>query len=351
MGMCGGGGGGGTTISKTEPPDYVKPYSLKAMDRAGTLADKPYEAYGGQRVAGLTDQHQAGIDMTTQRAMSGSPVLQQAQNSAQGTLAGQYLGYSPGGNPYMGQRTRIAQNPMAGMDNPYLQDAINRAQGETVRNYNLTTKPQWDTAMQQSGSFGNSGVDEMARNSQRDLMGQLGGIATNMRMQDYGMQQQLAEQQANRAQGVFSADMARNAQMGESGLDRSQNAYLAERGNMLQSQGQAPELANADYRDLQALLGIGDTLRDYNQSNLDQGYADWERQQQYPYQQLDVLQNAIRSAMGGGGTNVTSSQRTAGNSRFANALGGGAAGYAVGDMVGGYGGYGAAAGGLAGLLG
>lgn len=80
-------------------------------------------------------------------------------------------------------------NPYLGQNNPYLQSNIDRAQGDLVRSYNMTTQPAYNTAMVKSGSFGNEGVQQMNENAQRNLQGSLGQVADSMRMQDYNNQQ------------------------------------------------------------------------------------------------------------------------------------------------------------------
>ena len=80
-------------------------------------------------------------------------------------------------------------NPYLGKENPYLQQNIDRAQGDLVRNYNLTTQPAYNSAMVRSGSFGNAGVQQMNENAQKNLQGSLGDVSSGMRMQDYNNQQ------------------------------------------------------------------------------------------------------------------------------------------------------------------
>ena len=83
-------------------------------------------------------------------------------------------------------------NPYAGVDNPYLTQAINNASADAMRNL----MPMYDQAQHASGSFGNSGVAETFG---RAAANTLGNIATSARMQDYGTQQQLGENAVNRS--------------------------------------------------------------------------------------------------------------------------------------------------------
>jgi hypothetical protein len=83
------------------------------------------------------------------------------------------------------------QNPYLGTANPYLQSNIDKAQGDVVRNYNMTAQPAYNSAMVKSGSFGNEGVQQMNENAQKNLQGSLGDISNSMRMQDYNQQQNM----------------------------------------------------------------------------------------------------------------------------------------------------------------
>lgn len=83
------------------------------------------------------------------------------------------------------------QNPFLGQNNPYLQQNIDRAQGDLTRQYNLTVQPAYNSAMVNSGSFGNSGVQQMNDNARRGLLDTLANVDSSMRMQDYNQQQQM----------------------------------------------------------------------------------------------------------------------------------------------------------------
>lgn len=76
-------------------------------------------------------------------------------------------------------------NPYLGTSNPYLQQMIDAASGDVVRNFNLSARPASNATMVRSGSFGNSGLEEMARNDEKNLQGSLSDIATKLRFGDY----------------------------------------------------------------------------------------------------------------------------------------------------------------------
>lgn len=134
--------------------------------------------------------------------------------------AQQAAGYAQQANPWLGGTSQRAQqtgrNPYAG-SNPYLQQNIDAALGDVTKNFNNVQRPAMDAAMRASGSFGNSALLEQQGNAYGDLAKQLGQISSGMRMQDYGMQQQLGESDLNRQQqvnltnaGLSSGDLSRN---------------------------------------------------------------------------------------------------------------------------------------------
>jgi hypothetical protein len=96
------GGGSQTTVQKTEPPAYVKPYILGTEGKTGVLpeAQALYQS-GGARyypestVAGFSPEQMMGLTMGTNRAMSGSPLNAAAGGYIQDSIAGNYLGGNP----------------------------------------------------------------------------------------------------------------------------------------------------------------------------------------------------------------------------------------------------------------
>lgn len=282
----GGGGDSGpqtnTTISRSEPPPYVQPYSESLMQRAGALSNTGYSPYPGQQVADLNSLQNQGLQMTASRAIQGSPLMNESQSQLTATARGDYL--DPSTNP--------AWAPMA--------QSITDA-------YSKGTAAQTDAAFARSGAYGGSAYRDQTQTNQKAL--------------------------------------------GDSLATASGNLYNSERLNQLRATGQAPEMATADFQNAQALLGVGDTYRQNTQEGLNQQYQTWLQQQQWPYQNLDVLSNAIRTSMGGGGSSTTTQPDPYRSNPTAGALGGGLLGYGLGSAINpAYGAAGAGLGALGGYL-
>ena len=351
-----------TTTQNIGLPSYAQPYASGFLERAQKVADSPYQAYTGQRVADFAPWQQQALQAQAQRGMSGSPVMnaanaalpgmfqgggQAAQNSY-GPVQAQANQYGPitaATNSY-GQ-VQAQANPYAG-SNPYLTQQIDAAQGDVTRAWNNVQKPQWDSAMQRSGSFGNSGIAQANQMAQSDMQRNLGQIASGMRFQDYTAQQQLGENAANRNMqasqfnaGLGEAQAGRNMQasqfnaglgesaaarnlqagqfnatMGENFAGRQDSMHNQGQGRALSALGMAPQYAQQDYNDINQLQQAGAAYQGQNQKLLDNGYQQFLESRNYPREQLDVFGQALGRIQGN-----TSTQTSPGTSTGANIVG------------------------------
>ena len=122
--------------------------------------------------------------------------------------------------------------------------------------------------------------------------------------------------------------------------------YDTERGRQQAMIGAAPQLAQADYTDINQLLQTGQAAEGYQDLAMQDAINRYNFAQQAPYQKLQsYLSGAYGAPMGTQGS-VTSPSYA--GSKAAGALGGAATGAAIGSS---FGPYGAAIGGGVGLLG
>lgn len=277
-----------TTTSSTSLPSWLQPYASGYIQRAQQVADTPYQPYTGQRVADFAPWQTQAFQAQAQRAISGNPVMNAANQALPSMFQG---GGQAAANPYGPVQPQA--NPYAG-SNPYLQQQIDSAMGDVTRNWNNVQKPQWDTAMQRSGSFGNSGIAQANQMAQSDMQRNLGQIASGMRFQDYTQQQQLGESAANRAlqAGQF------NATMGENFAGRQDNMYNQGQSRALSALGMAPTFAQQDYADIAQLQQAGAAYQGQNQRMLDAGLAQYMDARDAPARQLDIFGNAYRNVLG-----------------------------------------------------
>lgn len=206
-----------------------------------------------------------------------------------------YIGQQLGGqNAYQG-----GANPYAGA-NPYLGQMIGSAQDEVTQQYTDATMPNMLAQFNAGGAYGGSAMQQSMSGAQQNLGRELGGISMQMRNADYNRQAQLAE----------------------SGLDRSQSAWAQNQNNNLQAMGQIPGLNSSKYDDARALMNIGQQEQNLRQSVYDTGYENFTEERDWDKNQLGVLANALGTVQGG------SSSQTGANPNYKSA-GQNAAGYAA----------------------
>lgn len=236
----GGGGGGGQTSTTTNAvPDELKPLAALYTQQATNIAGTPFQAYGGQRYADLNQTQNAGIGMVQDRALGGSQTMRNAEGGLNQFIQG-------------------------GQTNPYLDAMVSKAQGSVVDQFNNMVKPQTETAMRQSGSFGNSGLQQTMQNQQKAAGQQMSDIATQM----YG------------------------------------NAYGQDQSNRMQAIGMSPTFGNAAYQDAGQLINAGNVQQNQAQQGLDFGYNQFQSAQDHPYKQLQATGSVLQGNMG---SNTTTS--------------------------------------------
>ena len=108
-----------------------------------------------------------------------------------------------------------------GGQNPFVQANVNNAQQDIVKNYQTAIAPQMASQNAASGSFGNSGMQQMQTEQQRQLGQNLGNVATSMYSNAYNTDQ--ANQTTRQGQGMSYDLGLRNNDLGFAGLDSNIN--------------------------------------------------------------------------------------------------------------------------------
>ena len=216
--ICGGGGGGSKSTTTPMIAPELQPLAKLYTEQATQLAKTPWQAYGGQRYADLNNTQQAGIGMVQDRALNGSATMGNAESNLNQFIQG-------------------------GNTNPYLDSMVQKAQDSVKSNFN--------TSAVNSGSFGNSGL-------QQQYAAGLTDVATQM----YG------------------------------------NAYNTDQANRMQAIGMAPTFGNAAYQDAGQLLNVGNLQQQQQQNNLDFGYQQYQDAQNTPYKKLQTIGGVVGQAQG-----------------------------------------------------
>jgi len=271
--------------------EWMQPYQTNLFDKAQSIGSQTYTPFGQSTQVGANPMQTNAWESTYNRGMQGAPEVSAARDQMINTIGG-------GG---------FQSNPYLQQSNPYLQSSIDSALGDMSRNYNNTTKANTESSMVGSGSFGNSGLQQLQSEQQRNLMQEQGRVASNMRFGDY-------QQQAT--------------------------MYGDERNRQMQAAGLAPQFSQVDYTDLNAMQQAGNSLQGQQQAERTANYNQYLDAREFPFKTL----GAQSSAMGSGGISSANYQQQPVANTAANVLGGAAAGYQLG------GGWGALAGGILGAF-
>ena len=128
-----------TTTVKNELPAWAQPYSEGLMAKGAAVAERPYQAYTGNRIAGFSPEQLQGMQGTMTRATQGNAAVNAGQGMLEKTLKGDYL--SPDSNPWFRQNVESAMGQVQGrlnnqFNNPGAfgstahQEVMNRGLGE-----------------------------------------------------------------------------------------------------------------------------------------------------------------------------------------------------------------------------
>jgi hypothetical protein len=273
-------GGGGsknqTSTTTTEPPKYLQPFLQQGMQGAQGLYNRgPAQYYPGETVVGFSPETEQALGMQSSRATQGSPLMGAANSYATNLLNG-------GGAPTFG-----------GGSNPQLDAMFGQAANST----------QTRLSSEFAGSGRNLDASRPARAEE------LGNLATSI----YG--------------GAYESERDRMAS--ELGQQRAQQFGVL---------GMAPQMAQADYADIDRLRGVGAAREDLSGRTMEDQAARFDFQQNAPGVNLDQYLARLQGYPGGTSSATTPIYRNTG----AGVLGGAGMGYQM------FGPWGALAGGVLG---
>lgn len=276
MTLEGGGSGGGqaqpTQTSQVTIPEYARPYMERLLGKAEAAGDTPYQAYGGERIAGPTAEQQAARQDVANMGPAGGYEAGMGMAGA-GGMAG--LASAGAGQQYMG----MATNPGAqqAFMSPYMQNVVNVQKGEAIRDYGRQL-PGEQAAATRAGAFGGSRQAIVQAEGQRNLQNQLGQI------------------QATGSQKAFEA--AQQAQqfgseLGLRGLGQAAQAGV-QAGATMGQLGGAQQQSALDLAKGQETFGaLGGQEQ---QARMDMAYQDFLNQQRYPYTQMGFMSDILRGS-------------------------------------------------------
>jgi hypothetical protein len=271
-------GGGGsqptsTTQTTTTIPEYARPYVERMLGKSEAFSESPYQAYGGERVAGFTPMQEQAF----QGAANLGPTKQLGTATQLAGIAG--LGGLGAGQQYAQQAT----NPYAMQSymSPYIENAMAPQLREAARSSAIMGQQNQAQAVQQ-GAFGGSRSAIVEAERQRNLAQQQGDI--------YGRGMQTAFEQARQAQ-QFGADLGLRGY----GMAGQMAGTLGQLGQTQFGQQQGA---------IQAQAAAGAQQQALEQQKMSQAYQDFLSQRGYPQQQLAFMSDILRGVPLGQQTQV-----------------------------------------------
>ena len=219
-----------TTTTTTQIDPAIQPYLTYGLTEAKNLYQTGGpKFYPGQGYVGPSTSTQTALQALQARAMAGNPLLTQAQGNVSGMLAGDYLG----GNPFF----QGAFQPAA----TAAQTAFNKSIGDI------------SSAASKAGRYGSGAMGTLQ----------------------------------NQAAGTFAQKLADTAGK------LSYENYAQERQNQMRALGMAPGLAEADYGDINKLLGAGQLGEGYQNAALQADMARYNFEQNAPQKNLTNYLNMV----------------------------------------------------------
>ena len=282
---------------------FAAPYITGYLGKAQALSDSPYQVYQGPLTAGQSNLQNTAF--TGLGSLTVPSSISDAAKTAGGfaTQAGN-LSYTPTTQSFDATQ---AQNYM----NPYLQASLN-PQLDEARRQSQITQQQNAAKMTQAGAFGGGRQAIMDAETQRNL----GTNLANITGQGYNTAFTNAQQQFNADQQRKMQEAQYGATYGLQGLQAGMQGAQTQ-GSLGQIQNQA-QLGN-----LNAQLAGGAQQRGIESEGIGADLSEFEKQRQYPYQQVQFLRDMISGLPTGSVTNTPGQMSGIGS--LLSVLGGGTA--------------------------
>jgi hypothetical protein len=229
----GGGGGGSTQTTQNQLDPTVRPYVDYGLSEAKALYQTDTPSYYPyQTYVDPSAQTQQALQSAQNRAIAGSPLVPAAQQQQLSTIQGQNLGL-----------------------NPFFSNALQGAAGVATTQFQDALK---DIASQssQAGRYGSGAMADLQSRASKNLADTLTNKAGELAYQN----------------------------------------YAAERGAQERAIASAPQMAQADYQDIQQLLNVGQTAEDYQRQALESDISRFEFEQNLPYTKLQSYLSAAYGA-------------------------------------------------------
>ena len=239
-----GGGGGGESKSTATIDPMLRPYVTYGLNEAqGLYQSNNPDYYPGQTYVSPSDTTQAALQAQQNRALGGNPLLPSAQQQQQDVIGGQYL-----------------------QNNPFFNQAMAGAAGAASQNY-FDAINQAQSGASQAGRYGSG--------AQENLFNRAGTTLANTLTNKAG--------------------------------EMSYTNFANERARQDAAAGNAPQLAQADYFDINQLANVGQAQEGYQQAALEDDIARFNFEQNLPQNKLNQFLTQIAGVPQGSESTTTQS--------------------------------------------
>ena len=246
------------------PPSWVENQARQATQVAGRIAGQQYQQYGGERVAGLSENEQMGMEMARDTAGSAQPYYDQARGLAE-----------------RGSQ-QFSEADMSQYMNPYIKGALDPAARE-IRDQSALEKMSLDQRASSMDAFGGSRAALMRQGNQEKTLQSISDL--------YGK---------GYAQAYESA-------VGIWGDERTRDLQAAGR---IQDLGTSVSAANRT--DISTLMATGATDRNIQQSMRDFDYQQFVEERDWDFRSLGALIASLEGTKGSYSTTQTTTEKSSG---------------------------------------
>jgi len=273
-----------TTIQKTELPAWLEGVTKENLAIADTISKRPYEAYGGQTIAGFSPEQEQAFRYMQEGVGMTDPLYQRATG-----VTSDVAGYQP---------TSFLNANLSGYMNPFTQNVEDRAIDAANRSLRQATNRIGDQA-RAAGAFGGSRQGIAEGVAAAEAATGVGDLSARLRSDAF-----------NQAATQFGADQARAAQAAQLRLGAA---------NQLGSLAGLQQASRI--QDASLLEQIGMQRQGMDQARLDDAYNRYLEQRNYPIEMLNLRLGATSATPYGGTSTTTSTAPRQGGNALMTGLG------------------------------
>lgn len=277
--MSKGGGGGDTVQTSSDIPERYRNYVDQNLSLAETVANRPYTAYQGQRVAGFAPDQQAAFNYVRGLAPSFQQPLSKSME-AYDTSLGAFAPFVNNANAAYTAGLNSATDPSVMMQryqNPYTEQVVDATIGDINRSY--------DRAGEQtrlSSPFGGSRLALREAENERNRAQAIADAGAQLRSNAFTTAAGLGQNSTN--QILAAGD--RSANLGGTVANTFMGA-----GDRYSGLGTNALNLGGTFADM--LAGVGAQQQGLQQAQNDINYGDFLSELNYPLNQLSIRQSAI----------------------------------------------------------